>query len=152
MTKDEILKKSMADNPIVGRGMVINFPALALGAAMDEYAKQQAIGFAEYLGMWGWELCPAGHSESGKWISPTNIQYGFKTIEELYTLYLNQKYGSISVALDEKIRTQALEAAMRIVGADGEFHNVGGITYNPGQKILLVCESIYQWLTKDVKP
>lgn len=65
---------------------------------------------------------------------------------------LHQKIARLRVALDEKIRTQALEAAMRIVGADGEFHNVGGITYNPGQKTLLVCESIYQWLTKDAKP
>lgn len=92
MTKEEILKaeysklisnpeKVYAQNPSIIR---------AAHTSMDEYAKREAIGFAEYLGMWGWELCPAGHSESGKWISPTNIQYGFRTIEELYTLYLNQ--------------------------------------------------------------
>lgn len=66
-------------------GRILSY--LTTFSAMDEYAEQMSIGFGKYLGEWGWELCPAGHSQEGEWVSPINIQYGFKTIAELFTLY-----------------------------------------------------------------
>jgi ACT domain-containing protein len=59
--------------------------------AMDQYAKDQAIAFAEYLEEWGWEMCDLNGHHSGKWVSGMNIQYGFKSIHELYTQFIELK-------------------------------------------------------------
>lgn len=62
-----------------------------ISPAMDQYAKQQAEGFGQYIGEYGWEMVSEPHSKAGQWISPTNLQYGFKTTSQLYTIYLQQK-------------------------------------------------------------
>lgn len=90
MTKEEIVRQEYEKmfgaqkyDTSVNRKMNFKY----FSPAMDEYAKQQAIAFGEYLGGYGWEILSEPHSEAGKWVSPTNLQYGFKTTEELYSLF-----------------------------------------------------------------
>lgn len=51
--------------------------------------KQQSIAFNEWLSDYGWERCDLNGPHSGKWVSDINIQYGFKTISQLYKEFFN---------------------------------------------------------------
>lgn len=86
MTSKEILERYRDDSAFPELSTVVFMRKDCL-EAMDEYAKQQAFAFGEYLGEYGWEILSEPHSEAGKWVSPTNLQYGFKTTEELYSLF-----------------------------------------------------------------
>jgi hypothetical protein len=91
MTKEQIVREQYEKmfgtqkyDTSVNRNMNFKY----FSPAMDQYAKQQAIDFGGYLGEYGWEILSEPHSEAGKWVSHSNIQYGFKTTEELHTLFL----------------------------------------------------------------
>jgi hypothetical protein len=86
------LDEAMAKEPMIGLG---NFGMSALSRIpfvihpaihrlMDEYAKQEAIGFAEWIAEKGYKLRPY-HG----WINMESENY--YTDNQLYTIYLNQK-------------------------------------------------------------
>jgi hypothetical protein len=65
--------------------------------AMDEYAKQECIGFAEWVAINGWYL-----NKIKRWSnrddnsnSLVEVLAGSKSTEELYTLFLNTKIPPI---------------------------------------------------------
>ena len=52
MTKEEILKDASFRHGIKERGLVVIYPEAVINSAMDEYAKQHALDFAEFIGEW----------------------------------------------------------------------------------------------------
>jgi hypothetical protein len=56
-----------------------------------EYAQDQAIAFAEWLATWGWEMLDLNGPRSGMWVSPSNVQYGDKSLSDLYTDFLDHQ-------------------------------------------------------------
>lgn len=88
MTKEEALLDNIPNN-CIWEDKLVNCPQIYVYQSMDEYAKQQTISFAEYLAMRGWGMCDLNGPHSGKWVSDMNIQYGFKTIQQLYDEFLN---------------------------------------------------------------
>jgi hypothetical protein len=89
MTKEEILKQAVVDNPIIKQGLVITYPAKALDVAMDEYAQQQAIAFAEWMVRCQWS--PIVTSIPGPPIYAPEDSSERLTLEQLYSLFLTKK-------------------------------------------------------------
>jgi len=85
MTKEDILIKSQRDtDPYVG----FAYTDPAIFKAMDEYAKQQAIAFADHL-----QFNYQPHPEAGFWHDHHSDQKGYVklTSERLYNQFIEQQ-------------------------------------------------------------
>lgn len=85
MTKKGILKQAALDNPIREKGLVVTYPALAVDAAMDQYAQQQAITFAEWMNEEDCQLTPDG------WVRKKEDYKYYMPIQVLYMAFLSQQ-------------------------------------------------------------
>lgn len=86
MSKEEILENYEYDVHYYGGGR------RHILTAMDEYAKQEAIGF------WGWVgECDFTFQRAGIHIfienNPHGIKSGYYTVDQLYSIYQQQKEG-----------------------------------------------------------
>jgi hypothetical protein len=86
MTKEEIIEKVLKQQKII---KWVGYFRRAMSVAMDEYAKQQAIAFAEYAANYG-EKGPVGAWSEHHWQG--NILAGEPqlTTEELYEQFLKE--------------------------------------------------------------
>lgn len=84
MTKEEILNKH-GTSSIYNDGHVYDGGTPEIFEAMDEWAKQQAIGFAKWLSNHTQDFQPA---KGGKWIG-NNLEV--MSCSDLYTEYLLQQ-------------------------------------------------------------
>jgi len=86
MTKEEILRKVVPDNCYWEENFD-NVPRHYIETAMDQYAKQHCISFAEYLAINEYHY----YRDDNEWGVAMQFPYKRYTTEELYTLFLNHQ-------------------------------------------------------------
>ena len=86
MTKEEILDKHHNLN----LGM-LSITEKQIQAAMDDYAKQEAIAFRKWMEDGKWNLHMGFSTPTYYQEPPTTGKHTFFAIEQLYSLFLEQK-------------------------------------------------------------
>ncbi len=85
MTKKEILDEALLKNGIPGRGIVVTYPAVVIDIAMEEFAKQQVVGFVHWTNEREWYY----DAEEGHWFH--NHYTDLLTNDQMYSIFTEEQ-------------------------------------------------------------